>query len=174
MTITCIAAITLDGKIAKHQRHFTDWTSAEDKRVLTEKLDASDVVVVGRNTFDIAREPLSRRNCIVFTRSITSRQRIRDGLTFSNPKNDDIPNLLQRYASVAVLGGTPVYSWFLERGLVDRLLLTIEPIVFGYGLPLFDLGNQVPDIHWQLTACTQLNERGSLFLQYDVTRSSSV
>lgn len=174
MRITCIAAITLDGKIAKHQRHFTDWTSMEDKRVLTEKLDASDAVIVGRNTFDIAREPLSKRNCVVFTRSVDSQKRMSDQLLFCNPAEIDVRALLENYSAIAVLGGTPVYSWFLERGLVDTLLLTIEPIVFGYGLPLFDLGDQVPDIHWRLTECTQLNERGSLLLQYDVTRSSSV
>ena len=27
------AAVTLDGKIAKHTRHFSDWTSKEDKKL---------------------------------------------------------------------------------------------------------------------------------------------
>lgn len=174
MTITCIAAVTLDGKIAQHQRHFTDWTSTEDKRALTEKLNASDVVIVGRNTFDIAHQPLSRRNCIVFTRSVDSPKRMSDRLLFCNPAETDVHALLENYSAIAVLGGTPVYSWFFKQGLVDSLLLTIEPIVFGYGLPLFDLGDQVPDIHWQLTACTRLNERGSLLLKYDTNRFSSV
>ena len=35
-----------------------------------------------------------------------------------------------------VLGGAAVHDWFLERDLIDRIELTIEPLRFGTGLPL--------------------------------------
>ena len=35
-----------------------------------------------------------------------------------------------------VLGGAAVHDWFLERDLIDRIELTIEPLRFGIGLPL--------------------------------------
>ena len=38
---------------------------------------------------------------------------------------------------VAVLGGTRVYDYMLERGRIDEVRLSIEPIEFGEGLPMF-------------------------------------
>ena len=44
--IIAIAAVTIDGKIGRHTRHFTDWTSHEDKTFLRSLLDTSDIVVI--------------------------------------------------------------------------------------------------------------------------------
>ena len=64
-----IAAVTLDGKIAKNKDHVSDWTSPEDKVFMRALLDKSDVIIVGNNTYKTAIAPLSKRNCIVLSRS---------------------------------------------------------------------------------------------------------
>ena len=36
-----------------------------------------------------------------------------------------------------ILGGTRVHDWFLAHRAVDEVHLTVEPVVFGEGLPIF-------------------------------------
>jgi dihydrofolate reductase len=41
------------------------------------------------------------------------------------------------FSELAVCGGTSVYTQFLEAGLIHTMYLTVEPVVFGQGIPLF-------------------------------------
>jgi dihydrofolate reductase len=147
-----IAAITLDGKIAKGPNHPSDWTSKEDKRFMRGLLDKSDVVIVGNNTYKTAIKPLSRRNCIVLARSVNSpparggvprlqsgRGGGRQNLTYINPQKSDIKKLIRarKYKTVAILGGAQTYTYCLQNNMLDELYLTIEPLVFGRGIDLF-------------------------------------
>ena len=125
--ISAIVAITIDGKIARHAGHFTDWTSPEDKTFLRSLLDKSDAVVIGNNTYKTAEGPLSKRNCIVFSRAVCDMERRRDNLAYYNADGPSpIETILEPYRTVALLGGTQVYSYFLERNLIDDLYLTID------------------------------------------------
>lgn len=164
MRCTAIAAITLDGKIALDEKHFSDWTSPEDKNFLHEMLDSSDVVVVGNNTYKTAREPLSKRNCIVLTRSVPASERKADKLLFLNTEGASLKGALKGYEKVVILGGAKTYSYCLEGGLLDELYLTIEPVVFGRGINLFsEIGSMK---YFSLISMKQLNPRGTLLLHY--------
>src|SRR3990170_3128013 len=95
MRCIAIAAVTIDGKIALDAGHFSDWTSKEDKDFLHEMLDKSDVVIVGNNTYKTAIEPLSKRNCIVFTASVRTSEHKGDMLTYCNPESSDCIPLME-------------------------------------------------------------------------------
>ena len=163
--INAFAAITLDGKIARHANHFSDWTSPGDKLVFREHMNNSDVVVAGNNTYKTAEIFLSKRNCIVFTRSVPTLERRRDNLLLLNPEAVPLAEILSPYQTVALIGGTDVYTYFLERGLIDNLYLTLEPLAFGNGLDLFRWNGDTT-VHFQLESVRQLNAAGSLFLHY--------
>ena len=165
MRIVALAAVTIDGKIALHSSHFSDWTSPEDKVFLKEFLDASDCVVVGNNTYKTAEDRLSKRNCIVFTSSVESSERKRDNLLFCNPAVADIVELLREYKTITVLGGTKTYTYFLEKDLLDEIYLTIEPITFGTGLNLFETNLDAKKL-FRLESVKQLNDTGSILLHY--------
>lgn len=165
MTLIAIAALTIDGKIARHHDHFPDWTSPEDKVVLSEILDTCDVVVVGNTTYKIAEVQLSKRNCIVFTRTTPTPKPLRDNLLLFNPSNASIEVALEPYNKVALLGGAQIYTYFMERGLIDELFLTIEPLVFGNGLDLFEFTSD-ETINFELVSVRRLNGKGSLILHY--------
>ena len=169
--IVAIAAVTLDGKIARHAGHMTDWTSPEDKEFLHDFLDKSDVVVVGNNTYKTAQEPLSKRNCIVLTHSVTDTKRQSEKLLFCNPASSDIRKLLENYRTVAILGGTQTYTYFLEKGLLDEIYITIEPLIFGNGLELFK-SSADKMAQFYLRSAKRLNERGSILLHYEVLKAS--
>jgi dihydrofolate reductase len=162
--IVAIAAITIDGKIARNQGHFTDWTSPEDKIFLRGFLNTCDAVVVGNNTYKTAEAPLSKRNCIVFTRDVETIEQVRENLLLCNPSNVPIKGVLEPYRMIALLGGTQTYSYFLQRNLIDELYLTVEPIVFGDGLSLFKCENDT--LAFRFVSVEKLNERGALLLHY--------
>ncbi len=165
-SIMAIAAVTIDGKIARHPRHFPDWTSPEDKTFFHSLMDKSDVVVVGRDTFKTAEAPLSKRNCIVFTRSVQdTEQRGANLVLYNSTGSSPIESILESYRVVAVLGGRQVYSYFLERDLIDDFYLTIEPIVFGGGLNLFQHESESAT-RLKLASVRQLNEQGTVLLHY--------
>jgi dihydrofolate reductase len=96
---------------------------------------------------------------------------------FINPKpevitawatKDDPAAVLQQLAkagkkAVAICGGASIYSMFLEKALVDKLYLTVEPVIFGEGVKLFSGRiNQ----KCQLVSQRKLNEN-TLLLEYD-------
>lgn len=167
MRCIAIAAATIDGKIALDAGHFSDWTSREDKDFLHEMLDKSDVVVVGNNTYKTAIEPLSKRNCIVLTSSVATTERKNEKLLLWNPAGISYASVLQNteIETVAILGGTQTYTYFLENDLLDEIYLTIEPLVFGRGLPLFESSKDA-QLRFRLESTKQLNDAGSILLHY--------
>jgi len=163
--VVAIAAMTIDGKIALHSRHFTDWTSREDKSFLRAVLDDYEVIVLGNNTYQIGGAAFSKRKCIVLTRSNQTAQGKDGNLIFWSPTISSIEAVLEPFRKVALLGGTQTYSYFLERDLIDELYLTIEPVVFGKGLNLFDCRDDLL-MKFRLVSVRNLNETGTILLHY--------
>ena len=168
-TILAIAAMGLDGKIAAHASQRANWTSKEDKALLRALLARCDLTVVGRATYDTAPAWFAKRPCLVLTRSVADPERRGQRVTFANPERTELPSLFAGTATVAILGGTQVYTYFFERDLLDELCLTIEPVAFGTGLGLFATPEPRP-APFQLVEATRLNEAGSFFFRYRRTR----
>ena len=162
-----IAAITIDGKIAKGPNHMSDWTSKEDKIFMRGLLSKCDVVVIGNNTYKTAIKPLSKRNCIVFSGSVNQPARKSANLLYVNPAKVNFKNLIAKlgYKKIALLGGAQTYSWFLENGLLDEIYLTIEPLAFGGGVSLFS-NKKIGDFKFKLISIKKLNKNGSVLLHY--------
>lgn len=163
-----VAVITLDGKIARNSSHMTDWSSKEDKDFLYKKMSEADVIILGNNTYKIAKEKLikRKRNCIVFTNSVEKIAKENEKLLYVNPNNVDIVELMNEnsYKNVCVLGGSKTYSYFLEKDLLDELFITIEPIIFGKGISLFE--KEIPEKKFKLVSTEKLNDKGTILLSY--------
>lgn len=134
-----IAAVSLDGRIGAHEKHFSDWTSKEDKKFMRALLEKCNVIIVGNSTYKTAIVPLSKRNCIVLTRSVKKQKQEAPNLLYLNPKGANVKTAIKKagYRKVAVLGGAQTYAYCLEHKLLTDLYLTIEPVIFGAGIPLF-------------------------------------
>ncbi|HZX19863.1 MAG TPA: dihydrofolate reductase family protein [archaeon] len=161
-----VAVVTMDGKIAKNSAHFSDWSSKEDKDFLHKKMNDSDVILVGNNTYKIAKKPLSKRNCIVFTSSVPKTKKAKENLLYCNPKKIDFKKLILDlgYKKICVLGGAKTYGYFLEKNLLNEIFLTIEPIVFGSGISLFDFDAGIKK--FKLVSVKKLNKKGAVLLHY--------
>lgn len=159
-----IAAITADGFIARNSSHLASWTSKEDKQFFIQKTKEAGVVVMGLNTFKTMGKPLPGRHNIVYAPPGTTLEGIE--ITQDDPKTL-LSKLEQKgFKEVAICGGATIYTMFLEAGAIDTLYLTIEPIVFGTGIHLF---NKELDVKLQLESVEKLNEQ-TVLLEYSVQK----
>ncbi len=138
MKVILLMAITLDGRIGKTPDHFPDWTGPEDKKLFVEITRRAGVLIMGSKTFDTIGSPLPGRKNVVLTRD-KSRISRWDNLVFT----DDPPGVILKkleqegYTEAILTGGAMVNALFAEEGLIDELVITIAPKIFGYGLSLF-------------------------------------
>ena len=61
-------AQSADGIIAKHNRHFPDWTCPADKKLFKQVTQQAGVLIMGSRTYAAIGKPLPGRLNIVYTR----------------------------------------------------------------------------------------------------------
>jgi dihydrofolate reductase len=138
MKVILLMAMTLDGKIARTERHFPNWTGSDDKKLFVKITKKAGAVIMGSKTFDTIGEPLPERKNIVLTRN-RSRQSGRADLVFTSRPPASVLRDLEKegYAEVVLAGGSIVNSMFARANLIDEIVITIAPRVFGTGISLF-------------------------------------
>ncbi len=157
MEVVLYAALTLDGRLTRHDEEGTPFVSAADQAFLREELAQCDSSIMGARTYALyretirARQPEGRRR-LIWTRNPADwhRDTIAGSLEFTATAPTDLIAELHRDGRrrCALLGGTQAYTAFLKEGLVDALWLTYEPRLVGTGLPLLQLPVDLP-CHWQ-------------------------
>jgi dihydrofolate reductase len=168
MKIFIIAATSADGFIAKDSTHSAFWTSKEDKARFVKLTKEAGVVVMSSVTFATLPRPLKERRNIVYTRTPEkfAGDPKYEGVELTSENPADLINRLtaEGIQSVAICGGSQIYTLFMKTGLVDTIYLTIEPILFGKGITLFN-----EDIQRQLQlVAAEGTASGSLLLEYKV------
>ncbi len=157
-----IAAITADGFIAKDTRHPALWTSKADKKRFIELTKRAGVVVMGSTTYRTLDRPLRERVNIVY-----SRKEKFEGVEMTQDRPRELIKKLEErgFKEVAICGGSNIYTMFMKDGVVDTLYLTIEPIIFGKGIELFN-----EDLHYflKLKNAQNSDSAGSVLLEYEV------
>jgi dihydrofolate reductase len=138
MNVTLLMALTLDGKIAKDSNHYPDWTGTEDKKLFAEISKKAGVVLMGSKTFDTFGSPLPNRKNIVLTRN---KNRISewDNLVYTDKGPSEILKDLEKegYPDVILAGGAIINSLFAKENLIDEVIVSISPKIFGRGISLF-------------------------------------
>jgi dihydrofolate reductase len=137
-----IVVSTEDGFIARYSGHAPhDWASAEEQAVFFREVDAADWGIMGRGTHEAANKPHRRR--IIFSSQVDTPEWRTPTQVWINPEKVTLEgfNTLVRdrhpFETGLILGGTGVHDWFQAQDAIDEILLTIEPIRFGEGLPIF-------------------------------------
>lgn len=167
MRVLMLAAITVDGKIARAADEFSGWTSREDKRLFARTSREAGVVIMGRNTFATMPGPLPGRLNVVLSRLVPATPQENVEWSAESPAQV-LANLAARgYSTVVLGGGARTYRQFLDADLIDELWLTIEPLAFGAGVALF--GDTPLNLRLTLLETRPLGDQ-AIHLRYTVQR----
>lgn len=140
-TFTLTAVVSADGFIGRHAgEHPGSWASPEEQARFLAEVPSYDWAFMGRTTHETAFRKDRRR--VVFSRAASGFDWREETHLWVDPDRVPWPDILAALEPVrpprrcVVLGGAAVHDWFLERDLIERIGLTIEPLRFSAGLPL--------------------------------------
>jgi dihydrofolate reductase len=176
MKVTLMMIESLDGRTTEGDSPAVkSWASAEDQDRFLAIRAAHDRIVMGSTTYEAVRGTLRldpNKPRVIITRNPAQyADEVQPGLVFT----DESPAAVVEQArqdgcqSLLLVGGAQTNARFLDARLVDELLVTIEPLLFGSGLPLVQSLQQT--LQLQLISCEQLNARGTLLAHYQVQKS---
>ncbi|MGO8948911.1 MAG: dihydrofolate reductase family protein [Ktedonobacterales bacterium] len=170
MRVLLLAAISIDGRIARTGHEVINWSSPEDKRMFMQVSQEAGLLIMGRSTYETLERPLPDRLHIVLTHDPSRPAPPRVEFT-SAPPALILEDLETRGFQTAILaGGARTYRTFIDAGLVDELWLTLEPVAFGGGISLLgDDADDPLDLRLRLIQSQLLNE-SSLQIRYHVSR----
>jgi dihydrofolate reductase len=136
-----LMAQTLDGKIARHADHFPDWTGRADKQLFVRATRRAGVIIMGSKTFDTIGRPLPGRRNVVMTRD-PKRVSQWENLVYTSLAPVEILRGLEQegFEKVILAGGARINTLFAQAGLIDEIIVTITPLVFGSGIAMFEEG----------------------------------
>lgn len=164
-----IAALSADGFISKNVGHSSiKWRSKEDAKFFIAKTKEAGVVVMGSTTFNTMRRPMPGRLHFVYSYNPNSVQSIPGVVEVTRKEPAELLKDIETrgYGQVAICGGATIYTMFMEAGVVDELYLTIEPVVFGKGMNIF---NKELDVRLKLKSTERMGGE-TVLLEYDVVK----
>lgn len=147
--IVLIAAVTVDGKVARHNKEVTTWS--KDLQLFKAQT-IGHPVIMGSNTFDTLAAELEGRRCIIVHRNDYPQ-------TILNTIEED---------KCFIIGGGKTYARFAPY--LTHLFITPHPHVFGGGVPLFD--GDIPALNLSFQKLLPMDEKDGIFqYQYKVLPS---
>ena len=183
MNVILVAVVSLDGKLTRSMGSGSStniddpdiykWTSREDQDFFFGKIKNAKLIVMGSGTYEAVRDNLNfekkDRLRIVLTKNTEKYkdQEMPGVLEFRNQSLIDLYDSMIDHTEMLVVGGAKVYSSFMKEGLVDEIYLTMEPVIFGRGKPLF--GEEFV-ANLKLVSMKKLNSNGTLLFRYIVKR----
>jgi dihydrofolate reductase len=178
MKVSIVAVVSANGLITSDILGGPKvWASPEDLGQFNAMIGTSDAVVMGRKTFDTIQDSLHHRPKllrIIMTQSPDTYSHMRaEGIVeFTDKKPTDILSDLRERGlkSILIAGGSSIHSLFLQKNLVTDLYLTVEPYIFGSGIPFLQAYAGAAKL--KLISLDRLNDQGSLLLHYQFLKSS--
>jgi len=168
MDVHLIAAVSLDGYIAKDDSDDLSWSGRADKEWFKQKTLASGVVIMGATQYGILAQVglLKDRFHVVYTQNPQNFQN-QENVFFTDMKPQQLlkDSRLSDYTDVCIIGGSQIFSLFLKEKVITDMWITLCPIVLGNGVKL--LSEIPPQINLSLEDTTTLDQ-STLRLHYKV------
>ncbi|MDD3711547.1 MAG: dihydrofolate reductase family protein [Patescibacteria group bacterium] len=161
--VTLIMAITTDGKIAKNSDHLANWTSSEDKKVFVTTSKDFGMIMMGQKTFQTFPAPLKNRLNVVFSETPGKKQ---ENVLWVKGEPEKVLLELEKmgYQKALLGGGASLNTLFLKKKLINEIILTVEPKIFGSGISLF---NDDFDLNLELLELKKINQN-SYIVKYKI------
>jgi len=164
-------AMTADGIIAKNSTQNADWTSKADKKAFIAETKKHGVIIMGQTTFEAIGKALpGRLNLILSLTPEKFKEKEQPGLLeFAKGTPQEIISLLENrgFESAILGGGAKTNGMFLQAGLVDEILITVEPKIFGQGMN-FTEGEDL-DLNLELIEAKKIGDN-AVQLKYKVLK----
>lgn len=141
MKVVLVAAITADGFIGRDDSDLsTKWTSKEDAKFFRSLSKEMRNLVVGSKTFATFNRKIEGRKFYVFSRQGTVANLYENELEVVQESPVELVTRLKNEGleKLMIAGGSSIYTQFMQAGVVDELYLTVEPVLFGEGVRLFN------------------------------------
>jgi len=172
MRIKAVVAMSLNGLITDGDNpDVASWTSPEDKAHFKAQKSTASVIVMGKNTYLAMRDSFvldDKTLRVVLTKDLSEflHETVEGKLEFSNLGPKQLVEWLEElgHSEMLLAGGSYVYSAFLGAGLINEFQITLEPVVFKSGTPLFSDLKSVQNL--KLISSEKLNSNGTLLLSY--------
>lgn len=162
MKLTLLMAQTLDGKIAKSRDHFPDWTEKADKKLFVKVTKESGVMIMGRTTFETLPGTLPGRLHVVLSRQAGEWEEQKENLVFTSLSPAKILERLEKlgFDNPILAGGGIINTLFAKANLIDEMIVTVSPVIFGSGLGVF---NEEISLDLELQKVEPLGENSATF-----------
>ena len=166
-------ASTADGFIAREDGSFDCFTAEGDHVTdYLESLKSYGAVLMGRKTYEVGlkmgiTDPYPHLKTYVFSRTLKKSPDERVEIVAEN-----LPDVVRKLKEEAgkdiyLCGGAELAGELFTQGLIDEVILKLNPLLLGSGIPLLpDIGRQ---INLQLID-TKVYDSGVLLLSYCVRR----
>ena len=170
--IRYLVAMSLDGYIAGPNGEY-DWIVMDPEIDFAGIMSQFDTFLIGRKTFDVMGR---MGNAAKSSKGITN-------IVFSRTlKPSDYPKVriesdaervvkelkAQPGKDIAIFGGGELFRSLLTAGLVDRLEMSVIPVLLGTGIPVFPPPGRVT---LKLRSQRLYKKTGTLGLEYDIVNA---
>ena len=140
MKISVYLAVSANGLIS-NKKNIPDWLSEEFSQGFMVISQQAKAVIMGKTTYNYLAPdhlPLRNEGTLAVLTHDTSSEPAQSNVVFTDKNPQGIAAMLesQGYSEAVVIGGTTTISEFMKAGLVNELILVIEPVLFGAGLPI--------------------------------------
>ena len=139
-----LVAMTLDGKIAQPDGTFGCFflVSDEHHADYLESLKSFDTVLMGRSTYDVGlktgvTDPYPHLTSYVFSKSLAEGPNPRVQIIREDPAGFVQTLKQQPGGPIYLCGGSKLAATLLDAGLIDEVVLKLNPLLIGEGIPLF-------------------------------------
>ncbi len=171
MRLIIVVATSTNGLITDGaEPNPSSWTSQEDQDFYQKIKAKHNLFLMGSGTYKathkLLREDLLR---VVLTRNPAkyANQNITDKIVFETlSPSEFVEKYHKTYNQALILGGSHVYTEFLESGLITDIYITIEPIVFKSGIPFLLDNKRISDYQFSLAESKKLNTTGTILYHY--------
>ena len=143
MKITLFMTISVNGIIARENGD-EDFLSDNNWNSFVEVVQEAGCVIWGRKTYEIVLSNYGEKylNTIKDVKKVVVSTdlsfRVQDGIILVKSPEEAIESLRKLgFNSAVVSGGSSLNSSFVKENLINEIILNVEPVVVGKGIPLF-------------------------------------
>lgn len=144
----------------------------KDETVSKEPNKLFDTVLMGRKTYDIGFQqgitnPYPTLDQYVFSRTI--KERPHENIIMVSENAVEVIRSLKNKQGKAIwlCGGSELATELLTAGLIDQIIIKLNPVIFGSGIPLFASSDKPAGL---ILTNSKIFNSGHLILQYDVEK----